>query len=201
MVHPGRHSLEPSHGQCRLHARIGFASTVFNPAGSGPGQMWVVGGQDVNGNSLGDVWTAPLLGFTPAITPTPTFTISPTSTPTGDFDAFWDQHPQLHADSFAYGNGDPGDGKSWFAASPPNATFQSTGQTATVFNGAIWVLNYFNRFRKCSGQHCGFAGWRQLDHVHFARSLCQPHRTGGGQFQRAVMGYGGQFAGYRGFRC
>ncbi len=134
--------------------RTNFSAAAFN------NQMWAVGGQDSNGNDLNDVWTAPALGYTPAstwtpgpgtptstFTPSPTFTGSITNSPTNSFTPT----PSPAVTSTPTPTATPTisptptvvsiTGQGWLQGAPVGRAFPNRqGQTATAFNGSIWVI-------------------------------------------------------------
>jgi len=134
--------------------RTDYALAVFN------GKIWVMGGTDPNGNSLGDVWYAPVgplnaTPTTPTSTPTPSPVFSPTPTPTPQFTPTFTPSPTL---TFTPSS-TPSDtstallsptptptqaltpGADWVANGQVGYTFANRReQTTTAFNGSLYVI-------------------------------------------------------------
>ncbi|HVZ79174.1 MAG TPA: hypothetical protein VHE12_00075 [bacterium] len=109
--------------------RGGFSLAAFN------GRMWVIGGQDSTGTTLGDVWAAPMSGFTPVPTdteqpPTSTWTVTPTPTFTPTPSPTWTPTPT------------PGGitGLNWFRPAQGTAFTERSSHSSVVLNGRLWVL-------------------------------------------------------------
>ncbi len=166
--------------------RIGIGTAVFN------NRLWVVGGEGPDGSSLGDVWTAPGVGYVPPAqwtptplvtptnspTPTPTFTNTPAITPTptetytGTFDL---TATSTFTPTPTFPSAQPLTGRDWFQGSQSQYGFTfRKNQTTTLFAPStgsgqgvtgLWVIGG-------SDQNGNFLGdiWKSPDGVQWSEA-------------------------------